>query len=145
MSENSSPPIGVIGIADAFLKSCSISRHARLPGPSVTQTLAVECHPNDSPVTDITITLSATASAGEGPEPGPAEVEASAAVMLVLAEPVDEFTDALVVGAMQFAWPYLRSAIDSVTGVARVPVFAVPLAPPVPAAAMRQENHDGTE
>jgi len=116
-----------MNILDGFISRCSIDRVSQLP-TDATVTLNLSARLLDAPSnkTEVTLTVMVTPrDAAEG------TVNASVSFVFTLAEVLIVLPGTLVGPLLQMAWPYLRSALDTIGGLARVPSLALPLAPPI--------------
>ena len=122
-----------VGIVDIMMKKCDVSRE-RTTAVGSAQKFTIQAGLSESPSDEIIVTLGVSvtpqAEPANGVEPDPV-YEATAECILVLSEPQSELPDDLVHVAVSLAWPYLRSAIDAVTSVVRLPPVAMPSAPPM--------------
>jgi len=132
MTEHAEKQHQAIGVLDAFLKECVLSRARHFSGGDATVTLDVELTVLNSPSDEISVSLEVIVSSGDGGVENESVITAKVVYVLVVSESVDVLPDGLVTGLMQFAWPYLRAAFDAITGLAHLPSLPLPLAPPSP-------------
>jgi len=123
MSEDTRTTVNVL---DGFISRCSIDR-GRQPPVNATIALSLSVKLLDAPSNSLEATLTAVVTPSE--TAGDA-VNASVSFVLTLAEVLTELPNDLARAILQLAWPYLRSALDIIAGLARVPSLALPIAPP---------------
>jgi len=123
--------VPAFGIVDAFLNECSITREQKISG-DVTQAFTMQITLLDPPSEVISVELRVTvAPVGAAPDMASNPwIRASATYLFVVDKTVDVLPSEWTLPLLQVAWPYLRSALDTAAGQARVPAFALPVAPP---------------
>jgi len=120
-----------VSVLDGYLDDCSITRQGNTP-QLATLNVALEVETVDPPGSKVAVRMRATMeSAATGTATGASSsVVASVRFVFVLDHVMDRLQPEVVMFLSQLAWPYLRSALDSMTGLLRVPSFALPLVPP---------------
>ena len=128
MTENVENPGHTIGVVDAFLKEFRFSRVRHFSGDAA---VALNVGLSQNPPSDeVSVSLDVTVSEGDAGPDAADVMTASVVYTFVISETLDTLPDALVTGLVQFAWPYLRSALDSITGLAHLQPLPIPMAPP---------------
>jgi len=123
-----------VSIVDIIVESCALSRDRCLPARTVSNSFELTFSHTPSHPDQVRISLKATTSAVSTTDgtPGPSPAtEATVACLLVASEPMQNVPDALRNQLLRLAWPYLRSTLDTLTGLSRTPPFPLPIAAPL--------------
>jgi len=117
-------------ITNVVMHRCSSTRGVDIP-PGMSLQIQLGLQPDESNDKAVSVTLTITSSDQDDTDnPSPDDISIVVEYLLITEEQIGDIPKDLAHRLIQIAWPYLRTTLNTIAGMASIPVLPVPLFPP---------------
>ena len=133
MSHNESHDVNtseqIMNITDIVMRRCSATRGVDLPANTDLH-IQLGLQPYEGNNNTVSVTLTITSSPDQDKTDEQNDILILVEYLLVTDEQIVDIPDELAHRLVDTAWPYLKTTLDTMIGMARLPILPMPLLPP---------------
>ena len=118
----------VMNITTIVMRQCSVARGINIPSHTdLRMQISLQPYESDNKAVSVTLTIK---SSDQGETDNLDSLSVIIEYLLCTDEEIVDIPEDLAHGLVSMAWPYLRTTLDTLVGMTRMPVLPVPLFPP---------------